>query len=261
VVQWVLFKKYMSQRPGPLLRNLAIVMVFLSTVHDVVLVASSFHSCIKKPKGFQWPIPTGLLNNGLIAFCEHVYLIYRFYHLSKNLPLTTILLILTIAQAGCQLASAGIWLKNALSPLQLIGKTTNVKVTTAAVALRAAIDILVAIAVAWQLSRFSVAFATTKSLVRKIMVSTVISGALTALWGVLILALLVTDQYLFVTFSTTIGKIYVITVLANLTFLRGMRQESLVVLDFPSWMSSNMRAFFSTARSTTRNTSRSNRSK
>jgi len=195
-------------------------------VSNAATVTTAWRTSVIRPRGppgkTPWPAPVGILCKGIAGFCEHFYLISRFYKMSKNLPSTIILGILTVAHVGCHVAAAAYMFTN---PAQLVGKGPNVVAITAAWSLGATVDILVAIGVVWQLhQRLDVVFVDTKSMVQKFLVRTVISGALTALFGVLFIILISTSKYAFLVLAVTMGKIYAITVLANLTLIQGMRR-------------------------------------
>jgi hypothetical protein len=143
------------------------------------------------------------------------------------------------------------WVSHKLSPLQLVGKTNNVTASTAGWSLGAAVDVFVAMGIVWQLLRLNVSFTSTKGLIRKFLLSTVLSGCLTAFCALFLIILLSTNKYAFLIFATTFGKIYGITVFANLLFVSQMQQQSTVVINIPTWMgnhSSSIGAYLAKAR-------------
>jgi hypothetical protein len=183
----------------------------------------------ERPPPFTWAyLPTSLIAKSISGLCEHSYLIARFYFMSKNIPLTIILGILTGAQLGSNLGEAGYNVTHShLAP----PRSLNPDATMAGWAFGAAVDVFVAIGLVWQFLRYPAVFSSTKSIVRKYVVSTVISGGLTALYGVTLLILFPTESKGHIILTHNFGKIYAITVYANLALVQGIwSSQSCVVL-------------------------------
>jgi hypothetical protein len=92
------------------------------------------------------------------------------------------------------------------------------------------VDILVALGVSWQLLRLELFFTTSKSIVRKILICTVISGVLPTLAGIALVILIRSPHGAGVIILTNnYQKMYGITVFANVAVVQAMKQRSTVI--------------------------------
>jgi len=179
--------------------------------------------CLIKPQDTAWFVPTVAMSTSIAGFCEHVYLITRFYNMSKNYPLTGFLAFIACAKVVCQQAAGAHMIRHAHLPVR---KSTHIPLATAGWSLGTAVDSLLAMAVFWQLVRLKVVFTSSKNIVRKFLLCTVISGGLTALYGILLLILVTrNDRQAFIVISTHLGKIYGITVFANLALVQRLKRR------------------------------------
>jgi len=196
-------------------------------VLNAALSTSTWKTCVAPPRGpprASWNVPTGIIAKSIAGLCEQSYLINLFYKMSNNLPLTIILGIFMMSHVGCHVGAAGYMLSNGLGAGQLVGKTTNVRVTKAAWSLGAVTDVLVAVGVLWQLVRLNVVFTSAKGITRKFLVCTLVSGGLTGICGILLLILLSTNQYAHLILAPNFSKIYGITVFANLALIQDTQE-------------------------------------
>jgi len=227
-VETLLFIKCMFRKQCPFTRTLAIMLMISDIVKHSCLLVDVFTSCGDSPlRRISPALPVAVIATALAGFCEHFYLITRFHFMSKNLRVTTVLGILTIAQFMVQLAGAGYMVKYIQLPPPL---SISAPLTTAGWGVGTTLDILIAIALVWQLLRFNAFFASTKSIIRKFLVSAVVSGVLTAIYGVLLLIFCYTVSAAHTILAYNFGKIYAITVFANLALVQRMQMHSSVVL-------------------------------
>jgi len=228
-----LFAKCMSQKLATWLRCLAVILILTDTSVNFTVTYAVWQTCIipsgAPPLQTRWQVFVGSITLCISGLCAHFYLVHRIYNMSKNLPLMLFLGVLTIASAGSHLAAAVQLLSN---PLYMVIKTIpcDIKPTRAAWSLGLGLDIFVAITVVALLRRYDVVFTSTKSIVNKFLLCTVISGGLTAICGALVLALLSTAHSEFAIITLNFGKLHAITVFANLALIQGMQQTHTVVL-------------------------------
>jgi len=143
----------------------------------------------------------------------------------------------TIAQVGCHTLALVRLVTNLLlhvaEPVPC-----EIRATTAAWSIGMGLDILIAITAVRLLLQFDVAFKSTKSMIRKFLLCAVVSGGVTALCGVLFIALLVSERIEYVILATNFGKLYGITIFTNLVLIKGMQEQSRIILgtrDAISW--------------------------
>jgi len=229
IVETVLFINCLRQKLRRYTRYLVIVIMMTEIIANVALIGSVVWNCtVLGPKARTTKfLPLGYIAKGITGLLEHFYLITRFYHMSKNIPLTLILAILTLAQFGDNLAGAGFMLKNIHLPPP---RSVHYNATMIGWSLGAAVDILVAVGLVWQLLRMDVIFTSTKSMIRKFLVCTVVSGGLTALYGVLLLILFPLSPGPHIVLAQNTGKIYAITVFANLAVLHSLQRPTTVIV-------------------------------
>jgi len=180
----------------------------------------------------KWPTCVAILAKAVGGMCEHCYLIRRFYLMSKNRPLTIFLVLLSTAHALCHLVVAVNWLTSKV-PLSMIGKGVQwgpfYSLYVSGWAIAVAVDTLVAAGIAWQLLRLDVVYKSTKGIVRKFVLTTVISGGLTATCGIVLLILLVQTRYEYIMLACNFEKIYVITVFTNLAVAHSILERRAVI--------------------------------
>jgi len=115
-------------------------------------------------------------------------------------------------------------------------------------AIAVAVDTLVAAGIAWQLLRLDVVYKSTKGIIRKFLLTTVISGGLTAISGIVLLILLVQTRYEYIIVACNFEKIYVITVFTNLAVTHSVLERPAVIAvsvdtKVPTWTKSVLAVF------------------
>ncbi|KAF8897312.1 hypothetical protein BD779DRAFT_1667309 [Infundibulicybe gibba] len=194
-------------------------MVALSIFNDVVcVIAASAHAYmtlvpfVAPPVPYhRWPYPVLTVSTGISAFIEQTFLTYRFYKLSENRPISSIIF-LAVSVHTVFTIYAGVSM--GVNP----SYTSNLGVTavTVAVSMRSVVDILIPLGIVWQLRKADTSFASTKNLVRRISVSTISSGTGVALMGLVFLGLFWSRSLVFDIFCKLLGRLYSITILVNL---------------------------------------------
>jgi len=229
VVVILLTIKCMSQKQDKFTIGLVIVMLANDVLKNASIVATVQKNCSPSDGPLNpivfWSTPLGMVAKAISAWCEHIYLIRRFYKLSKNVPLSVFLLLLTTAHAGCHFTSAGWLFSHPSVAHKLVGGSLNVRAHRAGWSMGCATDILVAVGIAWQLVRLDVSFTATQSIIHQFLLATVVSGGLTAVCGIIIIALLSKRQYSYLVLAITMEKIYCITVLSNLVVASAIMQK------------------------------------
>jgi len=193
-------------------------------LNNASLVANVYKNCQGYAFGV-WPNPSRIIANATGGLCEQLFLIKRYYLLSKNLPFTIILVIISLAHGACHLTSAGIWFSNAKTPLKLVGPGIHVDIHVAGWCLGLVVDILVTVGIVWQLLQLNAVFKSTKGMVRQFLLTTVVTGGLTVICALLLLILLKQTKYAYLVFATNMEKIYVITVFTNLAVTHGLLEQ------------------------------------
>lgn len=176
----------------------------------------------------------------------------RFYSLSKNLPVTLFLLLLTTVHVACHWAASGIWFSRQVSPYQLVGRSPHLPPHMTGWSLGVAVDILVAMGIVWQLLKFNFIFRSTGGVVRKFLLTAVITGGFTAICGIVLLILMSKTKYAFVVLAVNFAKIYAITVFSNLAMVQGLqRQSKATEVTLTRNLGSTIRSYFYTSFYTT----------
>jgi hypothetical protein len=229
VVIVFLLTKFVSQKQNSAFTLwLAIVMMANDMLANASQVGNVQKICLQFGGIGVWPTALGIVAKAVAGFCEHIFLIKRFYLMSKNLPLTIFLATVTTAHAACHLASAGMWFKSRV-PLKMVGPGIHYEIHVAGWSLGVAVDTLVTAGIAWQLLRLDVVFKSTKGIVRKFLLTTVLSGGMTAICGVLLLILLKRTTYAYLVLACNFEKIYVITVFTNLAVAHAVLERPTTV--------------------------------
>jgi hypothetical protein len=252
VVILYLLHKFLSQKKK---HTFALCLVIVMMTNDVLANAAHIGNVHKVCLGYKWigkwPTCIAILAKAVGGLCEHLYLIRRFYLMSKNVPLTVFLVALSAAHALCHLTVACTWLTSKV-PLSMIGKGVQwgrfYKLYVSGWSLAVAVDTLVAAGIAWQLMRLDVVYKSTKGMVRKFLLTTVLCGGLTAMSGIVLLTLLVQTRYEYIIVACNFEKIYVITVYTNLAVAHSILERPAIVAvsiggQAPTWTTSVLAVF------------------
>jgi len=225
MLELALFVTYLSRKPTRLGRLWAFAIVVNDVFSLVAVSSSAWMYLIEFPAGRMmqtWCFPLITVSKSISGFLEHVFLINWFYALSKSIILTAILGLLALAHVACHLTAAGYSFKSPSLPLPGWNTIRSVLITSAFI-LAAMVDVLVAVGLAWNLLQLRTVVTGIKSIFHRFLICIVVSGAFTALFGVIFLSLYWTSSPSCFAFMNIMGRIYGITVFSNLVFVQGVR--------------------------------------
>jgi len=229
MVEIGLFIIYLYRKPTRLGRIFSFAIIFNDILSLVVVNSSAWNYLIEFPAGKMmqtWCFPLVTVTKSVAGFLEHVCLINWFYALSKNKTLSMILGILSLAHVACHVTAAAYSFKNPAVPLPGWDSIRAILLTSAFIS-AASLDVLVATGLAWKLLQLRTVITGIRSIVHRFLICSVVSGTFTALFGVVFLILYWTMQPSCIAFIVIMGRIYGITVFANLVFVQqGMHQST-----------------------------------
>jgi len=228
MLELALFVTYLSRKPTRLGRFWALGIIVNDVFSLVAVNASAWMYLIEFPAGrilHPWCFPLITISKSISGFLEHVFLINWFYALSKSIILTMILGLLTLGHVACHLTAAAYSFKSLSLPLPGWNTVRAVLITSAFI-LAATVDVLVAVGLVWNLLQLQSVVTGIKSIFQRFFICIVVSGTFTALFGVVFLILYWTSSPSCIAFMIIMGRIYGITVFANLVFVQGMQGSS-----------------------------------
>jgi hypothetical protein len=228
MLEIALFVIYLSRKPTRLGRLWAFAIVVNDVFSLVAVNSSAWMYLIEFPAGRMmqtWCFPLITVSKSISGFLEHVFLINWFYALSKSIILTVILGLLALSHVACHLTAAAYSFKSPSLPMPGWNTVRAVLITSAFI-LAAMVDVLVAAGLAWNLLQLRTVVTGIKSIFHRFLICIVVSGAFTALFGVIFLILYWTSSPSCLAFIVIMGRIYGITVFANLVFVQGMQGSS-----------------------------------
>jgi len=169
-----------------------------------------------------WPRAVSLITTGIVGTLVQCFLIYRYWRMSSNNYVTSLLILTMLAALGGCLATTVALLEytshnrwDRLSYYVMIWFSTS-----------AATDIAIAFALLWQLNQINSPFKSTRSLIHKIMASTIRTGTVTSVFAVAALILFHTNERSNVSsaFVFCLGRVYALTMLYNLNNRSSLKQ-------------------------------------
>jgi len=172
----------------------------------------------------HWPIAVSYVTCGISATVVRCFLIFRYWRLSQNNYITSVLILFMLASLGsCAGAVVSLLLHMAYAQRDKIVLPIPIWFSTIV-----ATDISISLALLWQLNQIKSPFKATQSLIRRLMTSTIRTGTVSSVVAVIILILFLTDkQSNFGTgFSYCLGRIYTLTMLYNLNNRSSLRYGS-----------------------------------
>ncbi|KAF5371503.1 hypothetical protein D9615_009589 [Tricholomella constricta] len=208
---------YFHQFPkdAPFVRVMVILFLLADTLGTISTCATTWMFAITYANVMVtfnfWTTPVLILTTAVSAMLEQSFLIYRVYALSHCKVVCGFLLLLVVTHVAFSILSSV-----ELSIHPEFGPGIAIMATTVAFCVAAALDILIPIALIWQLRKFTSIFESTKNLVRRLSIKAISSGSVVAITGILFLILfwLQIPEYLIIT--STFGRLYSLTVLVNL---------------------------------------------
>ncbi|KAJ6512796.1 hypothetical protein C8R45DRAFT_327377 [Mycena sanguinolenta] len=171
-----------------------------------------------------WPIPLYLFATGVIALSVQMFLIIRYWKLTKNIFVTPVLFFVMLVAAGGSFACGiTIAMYPALAQRDKVKTPATIWLVTEAVA-----DLVIALTLIWEFRKAQTAFKDTRSILDRLVAQTLQSGAAGATVAVaaLIAYLFNNESNVPVAFGWCLGRIYIITMLSNLNIRQTGRTGS-----------------------------------
>ncbi|KAJ7907221.1 hypothetical protein B0H13DRAFT_2332602 [Mycena leptocephala] len=164
---------------------------------------------------FFAPLATEILTTNVSAGIAQLFLCNLFYNLTRNKSLSGLMLLLILVHIGLSCASAF----GSLATLFLFGFVLTT--TTFGAIFCAATDVLIAISLAWKywtMMKDSIPEHSTTSLLRRVLIMSVSTGAICASNTLLMMILLLENSAGFLFFFNCQGRVYALTILGNFLF-------------------------------------------
>ncbi|KAF7342449.1 hypothetical protein MVEN_01834100 [Mycena venus] len=225
-LELVLCWRYFTRPSRPLIHKIGVaVLVFFDSVCTVAGGVGVCLAVVRSPitnlRLLLSPLATQIFTTYVSAVISQLFLSNLFYVLTGNKIVTGILLILIFVHLGFSWASA----ISSLTTLNLGGITFTT--TTVGAVSCAATDLIIAASLSW---KFWTMMARTnretssRSLLRRILILTVSSGAICASNTLVMMILLLKGSDFFEFFFSCQGRVYALTILGN--FLVGIPARS-----------------------------------
>ncbi|KAJ7149201.1 hypothetical protein C8R43DRAFT_1007463 [Mycena crocata] len=190
---------------------------------DVYLPTVTFWGNLE---AIQTQSPLYVTANSFVGTIVNSYLIYRFYSLSKSLWMTLILGLLTLlALSGALLVAIMLTIFSHYSE-----RSKGTTPTLIWIIASAAADVSIATALIWRLQGMKTTFKETNTLIHRIMLRSIQSGATTSVATLLIIVtyLRKKDSNLPTLFCFQLGPLYVLTLLYNFN-LRQQHNDGTII--------------------------------
>ncbi|KAJ6626079.1 hypothetical protein B0H10DRAFT_572071 [Mycena sp. CBHHK59/15] len=201
---------------------------------DAVSVLSNYASvylyCIThwgEPTYLQnqyWPVPLYLFATGLVASLVQSFLAVRYWNLSKNKLVTPILFLLILSAIGGAFSSAV-----TIATFPTYAERSKVRIPgTIFLVSEAVTDLSIALALIFEFRRIKTNFKETKSLLNRLVVKTLQTGAAGATLALAaVIAFLIDNETNVPTgIAYCLGRIYCLTLLSNLNFRTSRKATS-----------------------------------
>ncbi|KAL0960171.1 hypothetical protein HGRIS_011805 [Hohenbuehelia grisea] len=214
-------------------RVLVCASSLFDTVDSVGVFAYVYEHVISSPRTIfppkHWSIRVMMLASSSSAISEHLFLIYRFWALSRNLYVTSFAILLVLAHAALIVAG---FIFVTMLPSSPTGLNMATTFSAAAKCLTASADIFIAIAMVLHLRRVKSPFRNTQSMIRQLSAIAITSGAIAAVTMLVTTILFLMDNVFFNIFFLSSGRIYTLTILANLRMRKEISKRSTIANTF-----------------------------
>jgi hypothetical protein len=171
-----------------------------------------------------WADTVSFVTYTISATIVRCFLIFRYWRLSQNNYITSVLILCILASlGGCAGTLVSLFARMAGAQWDKM-----VMSMTLWFSMSAAMDISIAFALLWQLSQIKSPFKATQSLIHRLMASTIRTGTVTSVVSLITLVLFLTDKQSNFSsgFAYCLARIYTLTMLYNLNNRSSLRQES-----------------------------------
>ncbi|KAF9043506.1 hypothetical protein BDZ89DRAFT_1059415 [Hymenopellis radicata] len=182
---------------------------------DVYLYTVTHWGDLKYLSNQYWPFALYLTTTGVTALFSQSFLVHRYYSLTKNWFVAVFLALCVIVSFGGSLATVIILTRfNAYSQRFMIKTPVIVWLTTTAVT-----DVLITAVLIWQLYNMKTSFKTTEHVIQRLMRISMQTGSTTSVIAICILITYLVNNTSNVGtgLSFILGRIYILTLLFNLT--------------------------------------------
>ncbi|KAJ7117971.1 hypothetical protein C8R43DRAFT_98523 [Mycena crocata] len=161
-----------------------------------------------------WPVPLYAFTTGIVATIVQIFLVTRYWKLTKNFFITPILLLFIMVALGGAFATSVIV---AIHPTYKERAKLEVPVTIW-LSSEAATDVSIALALLWEFRKVKSSFQETRSRVNRLVSQTIQTGAVGATIALAVLITYLTNNQsnVPVGIAYCIDRIYILTMLANL---------------------------------------------
>ncbi|KAJ7051667.1 hypothetical protein C8F01DRAFT_639956 [Mycena amicta] len=173
-----------AQRKGFVILCILVCLVALAgDCSEAYLLTVTFWGNAEAVQQSHWPISLYVLGNGMIGVLVDSFLISRFYALSRDLWMTCGLSLIVLAACGSSIA-----VTIALQTSNAVATGRHRVHTTAIIWLvcEAAADVGVAAALIWKLRTMRTSFEKTNTLIHRLVVGAIQTGAVTSLLAILV---------------------------------------------------------------------------
>ncbi|KIK52367.1 hypothetical protein GYMLUDRAFT_251305 [Collybiopsis luxurians FD-317 M1] len=195
--------------------------------HTGYVYLVTFYQQSAKLATVVWSLLAEVLFNGLTAFSVQCFLTYRIWKLSgTRIWLTGVVVSFVLAEFACVMAFAIISLVRVKTFEQLAAELKGLSVTVNALA--AAGDLLIAGILTLLLQRSKTGFRKSDTMINKLTIFAVNTGALTSLCAVasLISILAAPNTFIYISFFFSMGRLYTNSLLATLNARKAIRRAA-----------------------------------
>ncbi|KAJ3983829.1 hypothetical protein F5890DRAFT_125345 [Lentinula detonsa] len=222
---------YFSEQNDTLVvRSLVGLVVSFDFVHQALISHTVYYYLILNygdPSALGlvvWSLLAEVIFNGFTAFCVQSFLTWKIWRLSNsNMWVTGVVAALVLAEFGCVIAFGIIALVRVRTFAELATDLKGLSITVNALA--AAGDVLIAAILTWLLQTSKTGFQRSDTMLNKLTIFAVNTGALTSLFAVasLISILAAPNTFIYITFFFCMGRLYTNSLLASLNARKKIR--------------------------------------
>ncbi|KAJ4480144.1 hypothetical protein J3R30DRAFT_2583565 [Lentinula aciculospora] len=224
------FTYFSEQCDTRAIRSLVALVVFFDLVHQALISHTVYYYLISNyanPSALGlavWSLLAEVLFNGFTAFCVQSFLTWRIWRLSNsNVWITSVVYSLVMAEFGCVLSFGIIALVRVRTFAELATDLKGLSITVNALA--AVSDVIIAGILTFLLQKSKTGFQRSDTMLNKLTVFAVNTGALTSFCAVasLISILAAPNTFIYILFFFCMGRLYTNSLLATLNARKKIR--------------------------------------
>jgi hypothetical protein len=221
---------YFSTQSDTAITKYLVGMVVLFDVVHQALISHTVYYYVVTNWGSEavlatvvWSLLAEVLFNGFAAFCVQSFLTWRIWALSKKMWITSIVACLVLAEFGCVITFGVIALIRVRTFEDLAADLKGLSIAVNALA--AAGDVLIASVLTFLLQTSKTGFQRSDTMLNKLTLFAVNTGALTSLCAVasLISILAAPNTFIYISFFFCMGRLYTNSLLATLNARKMIR--------------------------------------